>query len=166
MLRPWIFTDARIGRIGVIWWWLQSGIRELCWKTSRSEGTNVSCPEGLRIEDKNNPDKNTSEQTPETSQSIATRYWCELSPTKKDVGDMYGKIIDWHWVVIACNAGTISMLCFFCIQMHVPLLFARTDARTDVGTQGLVDIARGLWPFGDWEHPFPFCMRAWSGLST
>ena len=66
----------------------------MCWKTSHSEGKLFSCPERPRIEDRNSPDKNTSEPIPETSQPIATRTWCELSATKKDVGDMYGKLIE------------------------------------------------------------------------
>ena len=44
-----------------------------------------------------------------------------------------------------------SQCCAFCIQMHVPLLFVRTDARTDVGTRDLVEIAKGLWPISDWK---------------
>ena len=44
-----------------------------------------------------------------------------------------------------------SQCCAFCIQMHVPLLFVRTDARTDVGTRDLVDIARGLWLISAWK---------------
>ena len=58
-----IFTDAHIGRNGVTWCLLQSGILEMCGKGSRSEGANVQCPEQLRIEDKITQ-INTSEQNP------------------------------------------------------------------------------------------------------
>ena len=40
-----------------------------------------------------------------------------------------------------------SQCCAFCIQMHVPLLFVRTDVRT----WDLVDTARGLWLISDWK---------------
>ena len=74
-------------------------------KEPLSEGANVSCPEWLQAGDTNNPE-NKSAETPERSQSIATRYWHEQSPTKNDTDRFIERIIEG----LVCNASTNVVL--------------------------------------------------------
>ena len=66
-----------LGQLGLFGVCCKSGLLELCWKGSHSQGANVSSPEWQRAEDNSNPEDNSDKKNLEISQSIATRYWCE-----------------------------------------------------------------------------------------